>query len=84
MSIYHDCLVYGASQSPTDKTTHVLSFWVIPGRSQFDQAYVVNMFFEDSEPAIKLESQYENAPEMAVSCSYETFKKFQKKEKEPA
>lgn len=65
MSIYADIRAFGGATKPTEKTQCIVSFWRIPGGSDYDRAYVVKCYFEKNEDGERFAKKYESQPHMA-------------------
>lgn len=50
----------------TEKTTHYVSLWYIPGGYDYVNAKVVTVFFEDESSATIFTKKWENGQEMAT------------------
>lgn len=54
--------------------THVVTYWHIPRGVNYDRAYLITCFCTEEE-AQRLDQQLGNPPEMAVSCTYDRWRR---------
>lgn len=54
-----------SNRKRTEKTVAVVNRWYIPGGYMYDQARVINVFFDSMEEAKKYQEEYRYPPEMA-------------------
>jgi hypothetical protein len=66
-----DIIAHGGTLQPDEKTTHMVTYWVIPEGSRYDLAYIRNAFFSDKAQAEKFQLLYEMPPEMADLRAYD-------------
>ena len=64
MGILNTWAVEGYSERlPT--STHKVSLWYVPGGTEYTQAKVCEVFFDNEEDAKAFQSRYQDPPEMA-------------------
>ena len=62
-----------------DKTTHIVSFWHIPGGTDYEGARAVEVFIDNEAEAVAFQERHSRAPEMAVLITREEYLRFKTK-----
>ena len=65
---------FGGLPTRQKDTTHVVSFWHIPGGCDYSNAEVFYAYFSEEEKARAFAKKYENIPEMANLITIENMK----------
>lgn len=61
----------GSKEAPGHLTSHVVSFWHLPGGYDVVNARAIEFFFDDVDDAALFEKKFKAPPEMAFMSAYQ-------------